>query len=65
MRVDGFKKLCSDAKLINGFLRNRDIDVCFHQAMMTQIDELHTTRHFEMSYVEFLEAICRAACKSY
>lgn len=29
--------------------------------MMTQIDEINNDRHFEMSYVEFLEAISRVA----
>ena len=31
---------------------------------MTCIDELHTTRHLEMTFSEFLEAISRAAGKS-
>ena len=29
--------------------------------MMTQIDEINKDRHYEMSFVEFLEAISRVA----
>mmetsp|Transcript_25885 Transcript_25885/g.4380 ORF Transcript_25885/g.4380 Transcript_25885/m.4380 type:complete len:105 (+) Transcript_25885:261-575(+) len=32
----------------------------YYLSMMTQVDELFKRRHMEMSFVEFLEALCRA-----
>jgi len=61
MCLDEFRSLCTDARLISDTFATREIDICYSQSMMTQVDELYKSRHMEMSFVEFLEAICRAA----
>lgn len=60
MCLDEFRNLCNDAGLVNDHFASREIDSCFALAMMTQVDELNMKKHIEMSFVEFLEAICRA-----
>ena len=60
MSLEEFRSLCTDAGLIGDNFATREVDVCFNQAMMTQIDELYSKKHMEMSYVEMLEAISRA-----
>lgn len=42
-------------------INERDIPLIFNLSMMTQVDELITSRIFEMSFVEYLEAIARLA----
>eukprot|EP00358_Blepharisma_japonicum_P001299 CAMPEP_0202955260 /NCGR_PEP_ID=MMETSP1395-20130829/51643_1 /ASSEMBLY_ACC=CAM_ASM_000871 /TAXON_ID=5961 /ORGANISM="Blepharisma japonicum, Strain Stock R1072" /LENGTH=375 /DNA_ID=CAMNT_0049671631 /DNA_START=936 /DNA_END=2060 /DNA_ORIENTATION=- len=59
MSLEEFRQLCSEAGLINDNFAAREIDLCFTQAMMTQVDELYKKRHIEMSFVEFLEALSR------
>ena len=43
----------------------RDIDMCFRQAMMTEVDEIRHGEHLHMVYVEFIEAIARIADQLY
>ena len=59
--LEEFRLLCIDSGMVCDSFTTREIDVCFSQAMMTQIDYLFKKRHLEMSYLEFLEGICRAA----
>jgi hypothetical protein len=61
MSLEEFRLLCSDTGITDETFTTREIDVCYSQAMMTQIDILYKKRHLEMNYVEFLEALCRAA----
>lgn len=61
MSLEEFRLLCNEAGLVNNTFATREIDLCFTQAMMTQVDELYKKRHIEMSYVEFLEALTRAS----
>lgn len=60
MSVEEFRQVCIDSGLVGENFATREIDVCFSQSMMTQVDELYNKRHLEMSFIEFLEAICRA-----
>jgi len=60
MSLEEFRLLCSEAGLITDTFATREIDLCFTQAMMTQVDELYKKRHVEMSFVEFLEALSRS-----
>lgn len=41
----------------------RDAFIAFNLSMMTQVDELNSDRIFQMSFVEFLEAVARIAEK--
>jgi hypothetical protein len=59
MSIEEFRDICNGAGLVTDTFSTREIDVCFYQAMMTQVDELFCKRHTEMNYVEFLEAITR------
>lgn len=58
--LEEFRDLCQNAGLVNDSFSTREIDWCYFQAMMTQVDELYKKRHMEMNYTEFLEALCRA-----
>jgi len=60
MSLEEFQDVCNQSGLVNETFVSRNIDVCFNLAMMTQVDELSTRRHLQMSFVEFLEALCRA-----
>jgi hypothetical protein len=60
MSLEEFADVCNQSGLVNETLVARNIEVCFNLAMMTQVDELSGRRHLQMSFVEFLEALCRA-----
>jgi hypothetical protein len=61
MNLSEFRSMCMEAKLIYEVFTSREVDICYSRAMMTQSDYLNKSRHLEMSFVEFLEAIARAA----
>jgi len=56
-----FRAICSDAEMVQNTFGTREIDLCYSQAMMTQVDEIYKKKHLEMNFVEFLEAISRVA----
>eukprot|EP00359_Climacostomum_virens_P001679 CAMPEP_0204897674 /NCGR_PEP_ID=MMETSP1397-20131031/869_1 /ASSEMBLY_ACC=CAM_ASM_000891 /TAXON_ID=49980 /ORGANISM="Climacostomum Climacostomum virens, Strain Stock W-24" /LENGTH=860 /DNA_ID=CAMNT_0052065451 /DNA_START=87 /DNA_END=2668 /DNA_ORIENTATION=+ len=60
MSLEEFQDICNQSGLVNETFVARNIDVNFNLSMMTQIDELSSRRHLQMSFVEFLEAFCRA-----
>lgn len=60
MSLEEFRMLCNDAGLVGDNFATREIDVCFSQSMMTQVDELYIKRHLEMNFTEMLEALSRA-----
>eukprot|EP01017_Pseudomicrothorax_dubius_P005020 TRINITY_DN11162_c0_g1_i1.p1 TRINITY_DN11162_c0_g1~~TRINITY_DN11162_c0_g1_i1.p1 ORF type:complete len:422 (+),score=86.12 TRINITY_DN11162_c0_g1_i1:71-1267(+) len=65
MCLDELHTLANHAGLISeDSMVERDVDVIFNLSMMTQVDELYQNRHFEMSFVEFLEAFARIADKT-
>jgi hypothetical protein len=59
MSIEEFKQLCLDAKIISEKLAARDLEGCFVLSMIVQVDELFEKKHIEMTFVEFLEALCR------
>jgi Ran GTPase-activating protein (RanGAP) involved in mRNA processing and transport len=61
MNLSEFRILCGEAGLMKGSFVVRDIDWCFRQAMMTEVDEVLAGEHLEMIYVEFIEALSRVA----
>ena len=65
MNLHEFRLLCTDARLTNETFPLREIDMCFRQSMMTEIDEILDGEHLEMIYVEFIEAISRVADQIY
>lgn len=64
MCLEEFRDLCNDSRLVNENLVARDTDLVFSLAMMTRVDEVYKKDHLEMTYVEFLEALCRAIDKA-
>ena len=42
-------------------IKERNIRMCYNLSMQTQVNELTSTRIFEMSYIEYLEALARQA----
>ncbi len=61
MAFDEYLTLFGDAALITDGFPERDAIIAYAQSMMTQIDEIDTDRHMKMQFVEFLEAVARAA----
>jgi hypothetical protein len=61
MCLEEFQEICANAHLLTDSFTTREIDICFNLAMITQVNELDSDRHFQMSFVEFLEALGRAA----
>jgi hypothetical protein len=42
----------------------RDIGTLYNLSIITQVDEVHSDRHLQMYFIEFIEAICRVADKA-
>ncbi|KAL4479127.1 hypothetical protein ABPG72_008957 [Tetrahymena utriculariae] len=63
MSLQEFKDMVYKFDLLDDLLVERDIIISFNLAMMTQVDELNNDRHFQMQFVEFLEALSRLAEK--
>lgn len=61
--LDDFYKFCSEAKLLDEFITDRDPSVIFNLSMMTVVNELESERGMQMSLVEFIEGIGRIADK--
>lgn len=64
MSLEEFRELCTDSGILNENFVARDTDLVFSLAMMTRVDEVYKKEHLEMTYVEFLEALCRAIDKA-
>ena len=62
MSLDEYRLLIKRAGLEKEIV-DRDINLTFNISIQTQVDELDSTRCFEMHYVEYLESICRLADK--
>lgn len=61
MSIEEYRMVINDANLQSSTFAAREIDICYSQAMMTQIDDLYQKRHLEMNFIEFVEAFSRAA----
>jgi len=59
MCLEEFQKLVGDAGMYSDKCGERDALLSYNYAMMTQVDELNSDRIFQMSFLEFLEAISR------
>jgi len=63
MSLEEFNGLVSSMDLLTDGLGERDATLYYSLAMMTQVDELGSDRIFQMQYIEFVEALARAADK--
>jgi hypothetical protein len=60
MSLEEFKAFCFDSHIFDSSVPARDVESSFFLSMCLQVDELFEKRHLEMSFIEFLEAFCRA-----
>ncbi|CAD8171615.1 unnamed protein product [Paramecium pentaurelia] len=63
MCLDEIHEICSQANLYDERFVERDADNAFNLSMMLQVDELESDRIFQMTFIEFLEAVARIADK--
>ncbi|CAD8099201.1 unnamed protein product [Paramecium primaurelia] len=63
MCLDELHEICGIAGLFDERFVDRDADLAFNLSMMLQIDELESDRIFQMSLIEFMEAIARISEK--
>ncbi|CAK65071.1 unnamed protein product (macronuclear) [Paramecium tetraurelia] len=61
--VQDFKDWIVQCKLICDDLSERECYLIYLQSMITQKDELYSTKHYQMNFHEFIEAIGRLAEK--
>lgn len=64
MSLEELSTICKKADVYDEFFVERDSNLAYNLSMMTQFDELNSDRIFQMSFVEFLEAIARMAEKA-
>ena len=64
MAKEEWADLCTRSGLVNELFPARETDLVYNLAMSLRIDELTDTRHLEMTFVEFLEALARACDKA-
>ena len=66
MRLGSFTEMIIKSNVIHDeTFGERDIGTMVNLAMMTQINEIHSSRHLNMQFIEFVEAIARIADKVY
>ena len=63
MMIDEFLRFLITTGLISNTFVERDVYVCFNNAMMTQVDEVTKDKHIKANFIEFLEAFARACEK--
>lgn len=61
MAPSEFEQIWLKSNLLNDKFANRDILVWFNLAMQTRVDEVNSDKHLKMNFIEFLEAVARAA----
>lgn len=61
MSLNEFIDLVTSSGVVDDNFGAREIGTIFNLSMMTQVDEIKKERHCRMSFVEFLEAMCRVA----
>jgi len=61
MSMNEFIDLVTQSGVIDDNFGAREIGVLFNLSMMTQIDEINRELHFQMHFIEFIEAMSRVA----
>ena len=61
MSLNEFNEFVARSGVVDETFSTRDIGTIFNLSMMTQVDEIHSERHLQMQFLEFVEAICRIA----
>jgi len=64
MRLNRLIDLITDSGVVNDNFGAKEIGVIYNLSMMTQVDEIHNTRHMDMRFIEFVECLARVADKA-
>ena len=56
-----FEQLISEANVLSDKFGVKQLSILFNLSMMTQVEEVESERHINMTFVEFLEALVRVA----
>jgi len=64
MRHNKLIDLITESGVIDDSFGAKEIGVIYNLSMMTQVDEIHSTRHMDMRFIEFVESIARVADKA-
>ena len=56
-----FEQLITEANVLSDKFGVKQLSILFNLSMMTQVDEVESERHINMTFVEFLEALVRVA----
>ncbi|GMH98859.1 hypothetical protein TrLO_g14199 [Triparma laevis f. longispina] len=62
MKIEEFHQMVEESKLVdNGKISHDQASVCFMESKFTNADELKNNRHTMLTFMDFLEVICRMA----
>lgn len=64
LRLNKLIDLITESGVVNDSFGAKEIGVIYNLSMMTQVDEIHSTRHMDMRFIEFVEALARVADKA-
>lgn len=56
LTVDDFLQFCADTEQYTALFTARQATMCFHLAMLHQVNEVDSDRHVKMTFFEFVEA---------
>ena len=65
LRLNQFIEIVVKSNVIDDNFGEREIGPLFGLSMMTQVDEIYSTRHINMQFIEFVEAVARVAERVY
>lgn len=61
LTVDDFLQFCADTEQFTALFTPRQATMCFHLAMLHQVNEVDSDRHVKMTFFEFVEAYAMMA----
>ena len=61
MSMAEFVDLIQCSEVVDENFGARDAGTLFNLSIMTQVDEIHSERHLQMHFIEFIEALARVA----
>ena len=64
MRLNRLIDLITASDVCDDNFGAREIGVIYNLSMMTQVDEIHNTRHMDMRFIEYVEVLARVADKA-
>ena len=61
MSIREFEAVCSQIKLVNKYLNQRDVAIIFLESQQLSVDEIKRSDHRVLAFVEFIESVARLA----